>query len=272
VVLTETDTANGTQSTVTHTVTVTSGSTGGTPVANFTDTVSGLAATFTNTSTDTGGSATYSWNFGDGTAASTATSPSHTYAAAGSYNVVLTETDTVNGSQSTKSATVTVSGGGGGSVQLLGNTGFETTGSWTESSGVACTNSTCSGEVAHAGTGFAWLDGYGSTHTDTVSQTVTVPSGHTAGTLQYYLHIDTAETTTSTAYDTLTVALYSGSTLVRTVATYSNLNKNTGYTVHTNALTSSDLSHSSLTLKFTGKEDSSLQTSFVLDDVTLTAN
>jgi len=268
VVLTETDTASGTQSTVTHAVTVTTGSTGGTPVANFTDSVSGLAATFTNTSTDTGGTATYSWNFGDGSAVSTATSPSHTYATAGSYTVVLTETDTVNGHTSTKSAVVTVSGGG--SVQLLANTGFESTASWTTTSGVLCPTG-CSGESAHGGAGFAWLDGYGSSHTDTVSQTVTVPSGHTAGTLSYYLHIDTAETTTTTAYDKLTVALYSGSTLVRTIATYSNLNKNTGYTVHTNALTSSDLAHTSLTLKFTGTEDTSLQTSFVLDDVTLTA-
>ena len=44
----------------------------------------------------------------------------------------------------------------------------------------------------------AWLDGYGSTHTDTLSQSVSIPSGCGA-TLSFYLHIDSAETTTSTA-------------------------------------------------------------------------
>ena len=67
------------------------------------------------------------------------------------------------------------------------------------------------------------MNGYGTTHTDTLTQSVTIPSGCTA-TFSFYLHIDTAETTTTTAYDKLTVK--AGST---TLATYSNLNKNTGY-------------------------------------------
>ena len=68
------------------------------------------------------------------------------------------------------------------------------------------------------------MDGYGTTHTDTLSQTVAaVPAGCTA-TFSFWLHIDTAETTTTTAYDTLTVKVNG-----TTVATYSNLNKNTGY-------------------------------------------
>jgi hypothetical protein len=162
-----------------------------------------------------------------------------------------------------------VSGGTGGGGQLLQNTGFESgsTG-WTASSGVICTNSTCSGETAHSGTGFAWMDGYGSTHTDTVSQTVTIPAGLSSATLSFYLHIDTAETTTTTAYDKLTVQVTSGSTTT-TLGTYSNLNKNTGY-----ALKSFNMSSyigKTVTIKFTGTEDSSLQTSFVLDDVTLNA-
>ena len=70
----------------------------------------------------------------------------------------------------------------------------------------------------------AWLDGYGRAHTDTLSQIVTIPSGCTTYTLSFYLHIDSAETTTTTAYDKLTVTL--GST---TLATYSNLNKASGY-------------------------------------------
>ena len=41
----------------------------------------------------------------------------------------------------------------------------------------------------------AWLDGYGTTHTDTLCQSVSIPAGCGA-TLSFYLHIDTAETTT----------------------------------------------------------------------------
>jgi pseudomonalisin len=89
-------------------------SSGGNPVANFTDTVSGLTATFTNTSTDTGGTITsYAWNFGDGST-STSASPSHTYTAAGTYTVTLQVTDNTGASNSTsQSVTVTSSGGSG---------------------------------------------------------------------------------------------------------------------------------------------------------------
>jgi len=89
------------------------GGSSGNPVANFTDTVNGLAVSFTNSSTDTGGTiSSYAWNFGDNST-STAASPSHTYAAAGTYTVTLTVTDST-GATNTKSASVTVSSSGGG--------------------------------------------------------------------------------------------------------------------------------------------------------------
>lgn len=87
---------------------------------------------------------------------------------------------------------------------------------------------------------------------------MTIPNGCHA-TLSYYLHIDTAETTTTTAYDKLTVQANS-----TTLASYSNLNKNSGYVQKTFDLTS--FAGQTVTLKFTGTEDPSLQTSFVIDD------
>jgi len=88
----------------------------GSPVANFTDTVSGLAVSFTNSSTDTGATiSSYAWNFGDSSTSTTA-SPSHTYAAAGTYTVTLTVTDST-GATNTKTGSVTVtSSSGGGST------------------------------------------------------------------------------------------------------------------------------------------------------------
>ncbi|QFZ73192.1 M4 family peptidase [Streptomyces fagopyri] len=183
---------------------------------------------------------------------------------AGTYSTTVTVTDST-GATGSASFTWTVSSGGGGtcsSAQLLGNPGFESGNTtWTASSGVI-TNDT--GEAAHAGSYKAWLDGYGSTHTDTLSQSVTIPAGCKAS-FTFYLHIDTAETTTSTAYDKLTVT--AGST---TLASYSNLNKATGYAQKTFDLSS--FAGSTVTLKFSGVEDSSLQTSFVVDDTAVTTS
>ncbi|MFE2135556.1 M4 family metallopeptidase, partial [Streptomyces sp. NPDC059466] len=183
---------------------------------------------------------------------------------AGTYSTTVTVTDST-GATGTASFTWTVSTSGGGNctpAQLLGNPGFESgSASWTASSGVITTDS---GEAAHGGSYKAWLDGYGSTHTDTLSQSVTIPAGCKAS-LTFYLHIDTAETTTSTAYDKLTVT--AGST---TLASYSNLNKATGYAQKTFDLSS--FAGSTVTLKFSGVEDSSLQTSFVVDDTAVTTS
>src|SRR6266545_3766701 len=102
--------------------------------------------------------------------------------------------------------------------QVLVNGGFETGSSpWTATSGVI--TSATSGEPAHGGTKIGWLDGYGQSHTDTLSQSVTLPAGCTSATLAYWLHIDTNETTTTSRFDTLTAQV--GST---TVGSFSNLN------------------------------------------------
>ncbi|WP_371498345.1 protease pro-enzyme activation domain-containing protein [Kitasatospora sp. NBC_00374] len=143
--------------------------------------------------------------------------------------------------------------------QLIGNGGFETgtAAPWSASTGVV---DNASGEAPHAGSWKAWMDGYGSAHTDTLSQTVTIPAGCKA-TFSFWLHIDTAETG-STAYDKLTVK--AGST---TLATYSNANAATGYVQKSFDL--SGFAGQSVTLTFTGVEDSSLKTSFVIDDAAL---
>jgi Zn-dependent metalloprotease len=180
---------------------------------------------------------------------------------AGSYNTTVTVTDSTGATGTATFAwTVGTTGGGCTSKQLLSNPGFESgsTG-WTATSGVITTDS---GEAAHSGSYKAWLDGYGSSHTDTLSQSVTIPAGCKAS-LTFYLHIDTAETTGSAQYDKLTVTAGS-----KTLATYSNLDKASGYSQKTFDLSS--LAGQTVTLKFNGVEDSSLQTSFVVDDTALT--
>jgi hypothetical protein len=136
---------------------------------------------------------------------------------------------------------------------------------WSATSGVVSNNTT---EPARSGSWKAWLDGYGTTHTDTLSQSVTLPTGCRNYKFNFYMHIDTAETTTTTKYDTLQLQALNGSgAVLANLYTYSNLNANTGYSLHSFNLAS--YAGQTITLKFTGTEDSTKQTSFVLDDTSV---
>ncbi|WP_245594324.1 S53 family peptidase [Actinospica robiniae] len=194
----------------------------------------------------------------------------------GTPTTVATSTTTVTASSGTASGStsftwaIAAKGSGCTAAQLLGNPGFETGSSapWSTTAGVV--NSNGSGETSHTGTWFAWLDGYGTTHTDTVAQPVTIPATCTTATFSFYLHIDTSETTTTTQFDKLTVQVVNSAGTVATLATYSNLNAATGYVQHSFSL--APYIGQTVTLKFTGAEDSSLQTSFVIDDNALNVN
>jgi serine protease len=186
---------------------------------------------------------------------------SGTPSAAGTFNVGATARDTASRTGSTSFTWTIGTGGGGCSGQLFGNAGFESGNTvWAATAGVIGQNSPS--QPAHGGTWNAWMNGYGTTHTDTVSQSVSIPAGCHA-TLSFFLHIDTAETTTSSQFDRLTVT--AGST---TLATFSNLNKAAGYTSRT--VDVSAFAGQTVSIKFTGTEDTSLQTSFVVDDTALT--
>jgi len=62
-------------------------------------------------------------------------------------------------------------------------------------------------------------------------QSVTIPAACTNTTFSFWLHIDTAETTTTTAYDKLTITANA-----TTIATFSNLNHASGYQKHSYSL------------------------------------
>ena len=185
---------------------------------------------------------------------------------ANTYSVTVTARDTTGATGSATFSWTIGSGSGGGctAAQLLGNPGFETGSAapWVASSGVISDHSQ---EPPHTGKWDAWLDGYSSARTDTLAQTITVPSGCSTYQFSFWLHIDTAQTTTTTAIDTLTVqVLNSSGTVLGTVATFSNLNHITGYLQHSYNL--SAYAGQTITLKFTGVQVSSTQTSFVVDD------
>ena len=88
---------------------------------------------------------------------------------------------------------------------------------------------------------------------------LTVPAG---GKLTYWVAVDSAETSGYTAYDKATVTINGTA-----VASYSNLTKTNGYVQKTVDLSS--YAGRSVTLKITATEDSSAQSSFVFDDITV---
>ncbi|MDX6404922.1 MAG: hypothetical protein QOH70_2377 [Blastocatellia bacterium] len=249
---------------------VTAGSSGATTI---TTTVSGSfnsAVSLSASGLPAGATASFSLTSipAPGSGSATLTIAAAASTAAGVYSVVVNGA----GGGKTHSATITLTvsaAGGGTTLQLLGNAGFENGSSnpspWTVSAGVIDNSSF---QAPHGGSWKAWLNGYGSVHTDTLLQQVTIAATATGANVSFWRHIDTAETTTTTAYDTLKVQVRnSAGTVLATLATYSNLNAGAGYTQ-----ISFDLSAykgQTIQIYLVGTEDSSLKTSFVVDDFLL---
>ncbi len=86
--------------------------------------------------------------------------------------------------------------------------------------------------------------------------------------MSFWLHIDTAETTTTSMFDTLRIqVLNSSNTVLATLGVFSNLNHAAGYQQHSFSMI--NFKGQTVKIRFLGMEDSSLQTSFVIDDVAL---
>jgi hypothetical protein len=210
----------------------------------------GVTASVTFSSVSSGGSATVTVTVGS-------------TVAAGSYT--LTVTGTAASGSHAATPTLTVPSCTPTSSQLLVDPGFECGSSgWTASSGVINNGHA----NAHSGNYEAFLDGYGTNHTDTLYQSIAIPSGVTTATFSFWLHITMSETTTSVANDKLRVTVRNSSgTVLATLASYSNLNPSPSY-LHK----SFDLlayAGQTVRLEFVGTENNSLQTSFFIDDTAL---
>jgi hypothetical protein len=178
-----------------------------------------------------------------------------------------------------------------GTSELIVNGGFEAGQAPGPASGYSGTSGSWSWTTSDGGQNPVWTDGPDHTNlptartgswctyfapvgpvTNTISQTVTIPSGTTA-TLSFWIKIATLETSTITAYDTLTVKLKSpaGSATLRTLATYSNLDLTPGFEYVKKSIDVSAWAGQNVRVHFESSNDATRSTVFVVDDVSVTA-
>ncbi|MCX7084943.1 MAG: S8 family serine peptidase [Methylococcales bacterium] len=186
------------------------------------------------------------------------------------YNLTVKAFDTAGNSSVSSTVAVTVNNVAPTCVamsQQIVNPDFELgkSVSWGSSRAIQSLGSA----IAYNGKWVAWLGGTGKASVADLVQVVTIPANACKPTLSFQLKINTNETTTTLVKDTLQVNVVNNSTgaVISTLATYSNLNKSTGY-----LLKSFDLSAykgQTIKLQFHEVENASLVSSFYVDNVLL---
>jgi Zn-dependent metalloprotease len=152
-------------------------------------------------------------------------------------------------------------------AELIVNGGFEGTSSpWVPNGSAFYTGN---GSAPHSGTGYVYL-GAGDSRTGNVYQTITVPpSGNPQ--LTFWLNVTSSETTTTSQYDRLFIQVRdTAGMLLRTLATYSNLNKGaTGVYTEKGAFDLSGFRGQTIRIHFRATTDVTLPTTFRVDDVSV---
>jgi aqualysin 1 len=205
---------------------------------------------------------------GTDTTAPYSVSWSTTSVANGSYTLTSKAFDASGNAATSAGVAVTVGNPTSCAIteQLLLNPGFESgIVNWTAPTGVIANSSS----TARTGSWRALLGGKGVTTTHNLYQQITVPATACSASFKFWLKITTSETTTTTQYDKLAVEVQSSSgTVLGTLATYSNLNKGTTFVERTFDL--SAYKGQTIRLNLRATEDVSLQTSFFVDDTSVT--
>lgn len=155
-------------------------------------------------------------------------------------------------------------------TQLLTNGGFEASLSpWVLSGpgGVYSAN----GAYPHGGTGYVYL-GNAASAVSRVYQTVKIPSNATAADLRFWLNVTSSDTST-TAHDTLAVEVRNTSgSLLKTLTTFSNRNRSTaGNYTQRGAYSLLEYKGQTVRVQFRATTNSSLQTTFRIDDASAIA-
>jgi hypothetical protein len=124
--------------------------------------------------------------------------------------------------------------------------------------------------LGHGGTWFAWLNDYGEPGTDSVSQTVTIPTDSEV-TLGFWLSVDTTETD-GLQHGTFTVTVDDGTGAVQVGPTIDNLTDTGGFASYAHyQFDMLPYAGKTVTITFKGTEDgvTGEYTGFLLDDVSI---
>lgn len=152
-------------------------------------------------------------------------------------------------------------------ANLFANGGFEGSASPWVGSGTGYFY-IANGSYPHGGTGYIYF-GVNNSRSGQSYQTVSIPSG-AAGTLSFWLNVTSSETTTSVQYDKLFVEVRNtAGTLLTTLATYSNINKGAAGVYSLKSLNISAYRGQTVRVQFRSTTDSSLATTFRVDDASL---
>jgi hypothetical protein len=186
--------------------------------------------------------------------------------AAGTFNGTITiSADGATNTPVSVPVTLTVNGAGGN--ELIVNGGFEGGAApWTLTGGALVST----GGNHRSGTGYLILGGVNNA-SQSAFQQITIPSG-TSPSLNFWLNVTSAETTTTTQFDRFFVEVRSTSgTLLATLATFSNLNRVAATNAYTlrGPLNLSSFAGQTVRIQFRATTDSSLITSFRVDDVSV---
>ncbi|MCA1565333.1 MAG: M36 family metallopeptidase [Acidobacteria bacterium] len=208
------------------------------------------------------------------TAVSNASFITITAGASGSGSGTVSYSVASNASTSSRTGTLTIAGqtftvtqaGASGGVELITNGGFESgTTPWVISGQV--TRST--GAYPHSGVAYMILGGVNST-TGTLYEQIAVPSGSSPN-LTFWLNITTGEAAGASVFDRFFVEVRNTSgTLLATLATFSNQNSGTaGVYVLRGNYNLGAYAGQTVRIQFRNTQDSSLPTSFRVDDVSV---
>ena len=180
----------------------------------------------------------------------------------GTHTLVAKATDT-SGLYSKDTTEFSIANG-----QLVRNGSFEKGYGvgWSNTSGMQI--GTILGQTAYDGTKMAKFCGTGSKMSVSLYQSIAIPANASQATLSYALHVETKETNSAVARDTFAVQIRNGSgAILKTLATYSNMNAAAGYKVYSIDL--AEYKGQTVQLYFLGAEDGALSTGFILDKVNL---
>jgi len=154
-----------------------------------------------------------------------------------------------------------------------GGFGTGTPAPWAGPADVIVSNAEAGGaEHSHSGRYFAWLGGFGTDRSDSLTQEVELPAGCGAALLSFWYHVDTSEPVTG-AVDTFTVrVLAPDGAVLATVRTFTNRDDREGYRMATAPMrrfvgrtVGIELSGADTDPTRTGR----YTTNFVIDDVAL---